>query len=359
MIDPLLSAVGTFKVAVVSVLAILALLLALLETILRKSEKLNLVACLENSSKDSKDSNANAVDIELALARLTEIHGHVNSLHAGLVTFESTKVNFIKGWRLTTDQPTNPTSNLYLFGGSTIQCLEVVDKNTICSHLQRHLNLNSLSIRVHNRGVSGMTVGANQTELSKTKISSGDIVVVYFGANDSKLDTYSQEAIFPFRIIPGYIKILGGLRIKFKLRVAEWLWLETIRPASRTRENAVINAKNVETLLSQMSEQTVIAGARFIALLQPNIFTKKTYTSRDLEIHNRSKINPKIVKLQYNEYIKALGRKQWFYPVTNALDEHFGSAYLDWCHLDSSGNDLVASRISKIVKGDQSENIVK
>lgn len=359
MIDPLLSAVGTFKVAVVSVLAILALLLVLLETILRKSEKLNLVAELENASKNSKDADVDAVDINLAVAKLVEIHGHVNNLHTGNVTFESTKVNFVGGWRLTTDQPTNPTSNLYLFGGSTIQCLEVVDKNTICSHLQRHLNLNSLSIRVHNRGVSGMTIGANQIEISKTNISQGDIVIVYFGANDSKLDTYSQEAIFPFRIIPGYIRILGGLRIKFKLRVAEWVWLETVRPADRALENAVRNAKNVETLLSQISEQTVSAGARFIALLQPNIFTKKTYTSRDLEIHNRSKINPKIVKLQYNEYMKALGKEQWFHPVTSALDEHFGSAYLDWCHLDSSGNDLVAGTILKIVKGDQSEKIVK
>ena len=203
-----------------------------------------------------------------------------------------------------------------------------------------------------------MTVSANQIELSKTQLTKGDVVIVYFGANDSKVDTYSQEAMLPFRLIPGYVRILGGLRIKLRLRIADWIWLETVRPADRTLENASRNASNVESLLSKMNKQVTDHEARFIALLQPNIFTKKMYTSKDQKIYNRAKINPRIVKLQYNEYLKALRNKRWFKLTTDSIDTHPGTPYLDSWHLDSSGNELVANSIFELIKGDLSEKHV-
>jgi lysophospholipase L1-like esterase len=339
---------GPTFIALVS--AATATLLVGLEAILRFSEKLNLTDTSNQNLKTTRSTSDESVELNAAIQKLTELHGHLNGLHLKSVNFKSTWFNIVNGWRLTTDQPSKETPNLYFFGGSTVQCVEVADRDTICSNLQRLLNSSSESICVNNRGVSGMTVRANQTEFAKLSLKTGDFVVVYFGANDSKLDIYLQVAKAPFRFIPGYTKLLGFLRITLKLRIAEWIWLETVKPADRTLKNAETNAQDVELALNEMYQQAIKAEATFLALLQPNVFTKKSYSKRDLEIHNRSKINPRIVKIQYNEYLKRLSRYPWFRPLTDALDSHPETPYLDWCHLDSSGNSLVAKSVFNLIK---------
>lgn len=332
------------------VFAIVATLLVGLEAILRLSERLNLTDASNQNTKTSQTLSDDTTELNSAIQKLSELHGHLNGLHLKSVNFESPKFNIVDGWRLTTEQPPEATSNLYLFGGSTVQCIEVQDRDTICSNLQRLLNSSSESIKVNNRGVSGMTVRANQTELAKLRLKADDIVIIYFGANDSKLDVYLQTANVPFRFIPGYTKVLGFLRIKLKFRVAEWIWLETVKPADRTLKNAELNAQDVEVALNDMNHQVLGVGAMFFALLQPNVFTKKSYSKRDLEIHNRSKINPRIVKIQYNEYIKRLSKYPWFRPITDSLDTHPDTPYLDWCHLDASGNNLVSRSMFDLIK---------
>jgi lysophospholipase L1-like esterase len=332
------------------VLAVLATFLVGLEAILRLSEKLNLTDTSNQNAQNSRTTDDVTIELNSAIQKLSELHGHLNGLHLKSVNFNTPKFNIVNGWRSTTDQPAEGATNLYLFGGSTIQCIEVQDRDTICSNLQRLLNSTSESIKVNNRGVSGMTVRANQTELAKLEIKANDIVIVYFGANDSKLDVYLQVAKVPFRLIPGYTKLLGFFRIKLKLRVAEWIWLETVKPADRTLKNAKSNAQDVEVALNEINQKVLRAGAMFFALLQPNVFTKKSYTQRDLEIHNKSKINPRIVKIQYNEYKKSLSKYPWFHSLTDSLDGHPATPYLDWCHLEASGNNLVAKSIFDLIK---------
>lgn len=355
MMLPQLIAVSAFQWTLFSIATIVSLLFVSLELILRNSESINISQKNFFDSKNSENQIEESLDLNLAITKITQQYGHVNSLHMQKINFQSKDLNFIDGWRVTTDWIIGATSKVFIFGGSTIQCLEVADHLTICSQLQRILNHASISYEVHNRGVSGMTVKTSCTELLKTPITKGDVVIVYFGANDSKLDTYSQRAIFPFRCLPGYIKVLGGLRIKLKLRIAEWIWLETVRPADRTLKNSYTNAKSVRASLSEMHHYAISADAKFFALLQPNVFTKKVHTIRDLEIYNQSKINPKIVKLQYNEYLKSLHDQEWFHSTTSAIDTHQNTPYLDWCHLNPSGNSLVAESIFDIIKGKLNE----
>jgi len=332
------------------ILILVATTIILLEIILRKSEKLNLIADSKDLRASDEKQRKEVTDLTESLKTLELQHGHVNQLHISQVSFSSQSLNFVDGWRLTTHPPIDPNSNIFVFGGSTIQCLEVSDQFTICSVLQRTVNQNGMLARVHNRGVSGMTVKASFDLLTSTQISAKDCIVFYFGVNDSKLDTYLQKAIAPFSLIPGYIKILGGLRILLKLRIAEWLWLETVKPADRTVVNARANATKVAKTLQEARDYVTNNGAMFFAILQPNIFTKKNYTIQDHEISKRSKINPRIVKLQYLEYLNVLNGKNWFRQLTDAIDQHEKSPYLDWNHLDQSGNEIIANKIFKLIE---------
>ena len=330
----------------------------LLELILRKSERLDLLDQPDSQESQNSEEDDGSNALKLALEDASNKYGHANSFHLQKVNFSESNLSFVDGWRATTDQPPNSDGNVYVFGGSTIQCCEVSDAHTICSYLQRLLNQASIPLRVQNRGVSGMTVNSNKIELMKTTLSANDWVIFYFGVNDAKLDTYVQVAKKPFYWIPGYTKILGFLRIILKLRVAEWIWLETVKPADRTLKNASRNATNISENLAEASEYVSRSGAKFLALLQPNVFTKKVYSSRDLEIHKRSKINPKIVKLQYNEYLRVLQDKNWFNNIVDALDSQTSTSYLDWNHLDNKGNELVAKSIFDFVeRGEDEKNI--
>jgi lysophospholipase L1-like esterase len=286
-------------------LAVLATLVVGLEAILRLSEKLNLTDTPNQNAQPSRTTDEETIELNSAIQKLSELHGHPNGLHLKSVNFNSPKFNIVNGWRSTTDQPAEGATNLYLFGGSTIQCLEVQDRDTICSNLQRLLNSTSELIKVNNRGVSGMTVKGNKFELSKQKLEAGDIVIVYFGVNDSKLNVYSQIAIVPFNLIPGYIKSLGFLRIKFKLRVAEWIWRETVKPADRTLRTVERYTQDIESTLIEMNQQTLKSGATFFALLQPNIFTKRSNTVEEFEMIQRGKTKPQSSRLQDNHFKKA------------------------------------------------------
>jgi len=346
-------AVDTKNFAIWSLLSLSALVISL-ELILRKSEKLNLL----DQSNNQNPQNAEATDgndaLKLAINNACSQYGHSNSFHLQKVNFSESNFSLIDGWRATTDQPAISNGNIFIFGGSTIQCMEVIDPQTICSHLQRLLNRAEVPLRVHNRGVSGMTASTNKVELAKTHLTTNDWVIFYFGVNDSRL-VYHQVARRPFYWIPGYTSVLGLLRIKLKLRVAEWIWLETVKPANRTLKDASENATSVKSVLIEANEFVLKSGAKFLALLQPNVFTKKQYSTRDLEIHKRSKINPKIVKLQYNEYLRVLQGMAWFNHVTNALDDQVPTSYLDWCHLDSRGNELVAKSIFRLLESGNDE----
>jgi hypothetical protein len=108
-----------------------------------------------------------------------EMHANIN--------FVGTNYSMIDGVRNTTDSiNSSDQPKLFLFGGSTMLCEEVPDRLTCASFLQRFINLKENLVRVLNYGASGATtIDRVQMLLQNTKITKGDVVVFYFGDNDS------------------------------------------------------------------------------------------------------------------------------------------------------------------------------
>jgi hypothetical protein len=93
------------------VIAATATLLVGLEAILRLSEKLNLTDTSNQNLKTSQTISDEIADLNSAIQKLSEMHGHLNGLHLKSVNFKSPKFNIVDGWRLTTDQPSKAKSN--------------------------------------------------------------------------------------------------------------------------------------------------------------------------------------------------------------------------------------------------------
>jgi len=333
---------GATELGLATIAGLLVGFLVVTETAFRRSER---VVTKSPSTEQNQDKDL-AVDEQIQMDAAV---AHIKSLTSGSsndwtgIDSSSELLNIHDGWRETTDVPEHVIHNLYLLGGSTVQCLEVADRHTVASHLQRLLNSSNQSIRVFNRGFSGMTLARNLEFLKNTTLQRGDLVVVLFGVNDAKGVLYRQRTRLPFRLIPGYRLILGLLRLKLRLRLAHWLWLETVHPAPRTTHEAHQNAVRVAETLDEMSNLAERAGARFVACLQPNLFTKERLTERDRQLISPN--TARLITLQYSRYRETLRNKPWFRDLASAIDSHLTSPYLDWVHVNSSGNQLLAKAI--------------
>lgn len=331
------------NLAVILVTIFSCLILAALATIeiaLRNGEDAQNIASESSSKEETKSTEKQDL---LFAANLESFRRQIAGMRATdwrFINFSSEYLNICGGWRETTNQPQVAQRNLFLFGGSTVQCLEVTDSDTVASHLQRVLNARNLSLRVHNRGYSGMKLARNLEVLRETELAEGDSVIVLFGDNDAKGTIYRQTVEMPFKLIPGYRKIVGFLRIRLKLRLAHWLWLETVRAHSRTLKEMNQNTLHLAETLDQMSNLVNQHGGIFLACLQPNVFTKLQLTQQERKFAHTNL--SQVIRLQYSSYETTLKTRPYYRSLVGAMNENADTVFLDWAHVGTLGNQLLA-----------------
>jgi hypothetical protein len=252
----------------------------------------------------------------------------------------------IDGWRCTTDQPSSPHRALYLYGGSTVLCIEVPDKETLASHLQRHIATIDPTIAVQNRGISGATVAGSVRSMDVGELGPLDLVVAYFGVNDAKLNTYIQHGRGPFRFVPFWVAVLGLLRIRLRLRIAEWLWLETVildiqRQTRLSQERAVL----VRSTLEAMQHEVARHGARFLAVLQPHIWLKPASAVEHSLRARMASTTPTLLTHQYNAYRREMDGLPWFIDLSLSMVDTADTLFCDWAHTNADGNAWLAARL--------------
>jgi len=185
-----------------------------------------------------------------------------------------------------------------------------------------------------------MILATNLDVLRETELAEGDFVIVLFGDNDAKGSIYRQTVRMPFKLIPGYRKIVGFLRIHLRLRLAHWLWLETVRAHSRTLKEMKQNTLRVAETLDQMSNLVNQHGGIFLACLQPNVFTKLRLTQQERKFANTNL--SQVITLQYSGYETELQTRPYYRSLVGAMNERADTVFLDWAHVGTLGNQLLA-----------------
>ena len=262
--------------------------------------------------------------------------------------FQSETINFKAGWRVTTDNPKSARHQVYLFGGSTVLCIEVRDSETLTSYLQRELNSVCDLFKVVNRGISGATVGGGLTSFVDTEISSKDVVVVYFGVNDAKLNQYCQRSRGLFSLIPGWISILGFLRIKLKIRLAQWLWLETVcLDVKKQSDISRFRATELVRTLDTWESRVRARGATFVAILQPHIWLKQR-SEAEVALSNRvAAATSLVLRFQYDALNEVLESRNYFRSFELCFEESHETTFTDWAHTNKRGNEIIAKQLAK------------
>jgi lysophospholipase L1-like esterase len=330
------------------VVVLVVFLFALTEVSLRTSEVNALVPNVGYESEIDEDferdkANFNFLTKKMKLA--------ARDWNQAKFNFESPTLKFESGWRATTDAPNTAHRRVHIFGGSTVLCIEVRDSETLTSYLQRELNVVSDSISVVNRGISGATIAGGLSTFDDSEVSSGDVVIVYFGINDAKLNRYCQKPRGAFSLIPGWVSVIGFFRLKLKLRIAQWIWLETVHLDKKQQLAVSENRANELVLLLDSWEAKVRAkGGTFIAILQPHIWLKKR-SEAEVALSRRVVVaTPTVLNFQYAAFHKSIGNREYFRTFELAFDGVLETTFTDWAHTNKRGNEVIAKRFAKEIQ---------
>jgi len=276
------------------------------------------------------------------------------------VDYSRSEFSILGGERTTTDQPSDAVDEILCFGGSTTFSMEVADRATWCSVLQRLIvdEVNDSRYRVRNCGVPGaLGLERIQTMFEDYEIKPGSIVIFLIGDNDSGWHQvhgkWSQSFLPQPRgtetyVAPLYLRIV--LRLATVSELAAWIYGE-VSPAYLKR--SAIRASLEMTKASEAVDDFAKArGARALFVLQPNIFTLATPDGWDSKIIRGTAKDLRIMILAaYARYREWTTKFSSAVDATNIFDSESPSPYMgDWAHYNTRGNELIGQFIFKELK---------
>jgi hypothetical protein len=254
----------------------------------------------------------------------------------------------------------DPIGDVRLLGGSTMWGKGVDDEHSIPALF------NQLHPRfaVHNNGESGF-VSRQSLERLINVVNEGepvDVAVSYEGCNDfytlcrkdTSIDGHSHEPEMARRLRPpSYAAdaLFGALR-----DVIFYAWgrsLKAMGPPSRCQDDPSGAERVAATLVSNWKNAKAIADSRgieFHAILQPVAVIGSPNLSHlaylEEESHSRSndyqRVYPIVQRLMQAE------NAPWMHDFTDAFDVD-ELIYIDGCHVNARGNEIIAGRIDEIV----------
>ena len=246
------------------------------------------------------------------------------------------------GLRTTTDTPEKYDFNILLFGGSTTLMEEVPDDLTYASFLQRRFNFDK-KVRVINHGARGATVLNRASFLIKrTPINKGDIVIFYFGVNDSGQSVHGR----PSSSLRSPLLILFGKSGVQNSEIGKW-----VRGELLFRHNSRCSTSAFNSTVSAIGEAKKFVegrGAKMMAVLQPNLFVSNTKTAYEKSLRSRwSSFIIGQIKFCYPKYEAFVDQCDFGVSLSNIFDNLDSLVYLDWCHVNARGAEIVANSLHR------------
>jgi len=272
--------------------------------------------------------------------------------------FTSTQLNFTNGLRKTsfTESIKNPKNRVFIFGGSTIDCLEVPDDYTIASRLQNLFNssattnlpeINLREFEVINCGVAGATVRANFEHFQHLNFGAGDICIFYFGINETNFGEQFWTFKAPLQKIPGIEKLRNRKLNLISLNMLTRL-LSTFDPNATIFDEKV---SIVNQIFTSLERSCMRDGVKFLAVLQPFINTRSPISPHDkwafFHYWPKSHFNPH--SLLFERFANEFKTRKFFVDGRTFFDGIDLDVYTEWCHTNFLGNQIIAENFFQII----------
>ena len=249
-----------------------------------------------------------------------------------------------KGLRNTTDQPSTPIGRVLIFGGSTTFCGEVSDRLTYPSELQRILNDRNTGLLVENYGKSAATA-TDRVEVLKSidDLNKNDIVIFYVGVNESGVGFVQRD--LPVGLIIKLPELGNALRkISNYSRIADLLFRKFVFGGIEISDNSKLKAEtDFREAMEEAESFTSRAGAKFVPVLQANLFTRNPSTDYDQTLAKMYGSELGVVMPEmYERLLPIISKYENFGDARAVMDNLESSPYFDWHHVNAAGNQRLA-----------------
>jgi len=255
------------------------------------------------------------------------------------------------GLRVTTDQPSVPSGRVLIFGGSTTFCGEVPDRFTHPSILQRHLNDRDSGLIVENYGKSAATA-TDRVEVLKSidDLNKNDIVIFYVGVNESGVGFIQRD--LPVGLIAKVPELGNGLQKVSKYsRIADILFRKFVFGGIEISETSKLRAEtDFRQAMEEAESFTTMSGAKFVPVLQANLFTRNPSTDYDQTLAKMYGSELGVVMPEmYDRLLPVISSYENFGDAREVMNNLEPSPYFDWMHVNAAGDQRIAIFLEKLL----------
>jgi len=264
-----------------------------------------------------------------------------NQVIIGNADVSGKNLNVVGGIRNTPGNPKLDSSKCLIFGASGVFSYEVPDSRTPTAWLQSLMNESSYNYKVENHGVGGATIQDCFRRLKTIDLFHGDIAIFVFGGNDVGVNTTKKiqgKGIF------GKVPFWGVTLkvIKRHSALAELLFLKTTELIYTDIESNPKVLSRVLDTFTELANYLKKIDIAMLFVLQPNLFTKKFHNDYEKTLiakypkhwGNTVLAGYKVLKTQFENNPNVIF-------ATHIFDDELVSPFLDWGHVNSTGNQII------------------
>lgn len=252
--------------------------------------------------------------------------------------------NVMDGIRLTTDQPTTWHKSCSIFSTSQTFGEEVPDDLTCASFLQRFLNASDAKVRIINHSRPGSTlIERVNWFINSTPVVEGDIFIFLFGSNDCGWHVKGKGKYGRHHLAKSPL-----LRI-FDRYATQTEDIHFVHRLLKKHHNVFCSRIAVSESVTAM-ENALKFGAlqkvKILFVLQPVLWFSKT--NSDYEMSKKNQFSDYLedqIKIAYPMYEEVVAKSGFASSITTIFDGLASSVYLDWCHVNARGHELIAKAL--------------
>lgn len=287
--------------------------------------------------------------------------------------FSGQYINIQNGYRRTTGNPPDADHRIWIYGGSTVICVEVPDEHTLPSQFALLVNsARGNKFEIINAGASTVTIKHQLNKLlAYSDLKKGDIVIFMDGINDivqsliygnpnGTMIQHNREQIASLGFISRTMLYVYDRMEPYSAFVGRFL-----NPFKPPYKQVTISEKLLDALeddyfktIVQAHEFTSSKGATFYHFLQPSMFTTSDLSPDEKKILENAYITEKSAAEAYRlgfprlvrAHQKAFGRGINSYDISGVLENRSHAIFVDAGHLNEDGNAILASEIFKRVR---------
>jgi hypothetical protein len=264
----------------------------------------------------------------------------------------------LRGSEIKLEKPEN-TYRIIILGGSTIFGIGTTNENTIPAKLQQEFDKSNskLNVEVINAGIPGIkSMGESHYVKNEFLQFNPDLIIVYDGVNDAQhaIQPYFLEHHDPFW--NKFLKPLNNQDLPF-FRSNSFIYENFLYPVITSNDDDIIH-KTTETWKTQWidtCESVTTDGTDMIIILQPRLGTgNKSLTDGESTMLSNLLLDsseniPLMILDQMSRELPNLTTCTNTFDFRNTMDDVSISIYMDYAHMNNSGNEIVAQKIFSVI----------